>query len=168
MSDPAALTDRAWLRVCCVAAVAWVVSPSGASVTPRDPHQPIALRDLVSQGGLRAHELEFDARFAQAVLDQPTDAEGTALDRMAALPATAHLLGHARQFDYDLARRGAEPADREAWAVIDRMSGGERLWYRVGARMAARIEHRAGRPALVRLLAGNPLQMVETYRRLIG
>ena len=54
-----------------------------------------------------------------------------------------------------LRRRGAEPADDEAFAVIERMSGGERLWYRVGARSAMQIEQAEGRPALItRLMRG--------------
>ena len=37
-----------------------------------------------------------------------------------------------------LEKRGDEPADDAAWAVVTRMSSGERLWYRVGARMRRR------------------------------
>jgi Putative zinc dependent peptidase (DUF5700) len=74
----------------------------------------------------------------------------------------------AQYFDeYDaLARRGIEPADEKAFAVIDRMSGGERLWYRVGARMAARIERARGRSALVALITREPGALVRTYRAL--
>ena len=55
---------------------------------------------------------------------------------------------YASDRDY-LRRRATAPVDRNALAVIDRMSGGDRLWYRVGARRAMRIEAAEGRPALV-------------------
>lgn len=62
-----------------------------------------------------------------------------------------------------LERRGTEPADSAAWAVIERMSGGERLWYRVGARMAMTIEHSLGRAALVDTIRKGPASFAETY-----
>jgi len=65
-----------------------------------------------------------------------------------------------------LEKRGDAPADAEAWAVIDRMSSGERLWYRVGARMAQRIEQEAGRSALVSLVKTGPESFLEKYRLL--
>ena len=71
--------------------------------------------------------------------------------------------------DYDaLAGRDTEAADKEALAVLDRMSSGERLWYRVGARMAQRIEQERGRPALIALIASNPGNLVSTYRSIVG
>ena len=63
-----------------------------------------------------------------------------------------------------LEERGDAPADAEAWAVISRMSSGERLWYRVGARMAQRIEQAAGRRALVALIKTGPASFLEKYR----
>ncbi len=63
-----------------------------------------------------------------------------------------------------LRRRGAQPADKHAWAVIDHMSSGERLWYRVGARMAQKIEKASGRPALVELVKLGPAQFVAAYQ----
>jgi hypothetical protein len=65
-----------------------------------------------------------------------------------------------------LERRAAEPADDAAWAVIHRMSGGERLWYRVGALMAQRIEARLGRPALVELIKKGPDSFLAAYSAL--
>ncbi len=62
--------------------------------------------------------------------------------------------------------RGAQPADADAWAVIDRMSSGERLWYRVGARMAQRIEKASGRAALVELVKQGPASFLDAYRAL--
>jgi hypothetical protein len=69
--------------------------------------------------------------------------------------------------DYDyLVRRGREPADQAAMSVIERMSSGDRLWYRVGARMAARIERERGRPALIDLIVRREPAFVATYRAL--
>jgi len=65
-----------------------------------------------------------------------------------------------------LQTRGMEPADKDARAVIEAMSSGDRLWYRVGALMAARIEQRLGRAALVAIAGGDHPTLVETYRRL--
>jgi hypothetical protein len=71
------------------------------------------------------------------------------------------------QYQY-LKKRGNEAADKEALAVIDRMSSGDRLWYRVGAMMAARIEERLGHDALVSLVAKDHPTLVETYRQTCG
>ena len=71
------------------------------------------------------------------------------------------------QYHY-LQSRGNEPADPDAFAVVDRMSSGDRLWYRVGARMAARVEQQMGRDALVALIAGGHPALVETYRRVVA
>jgi hypothetical protein len=71
--------------------------------------------------------------------------------------------------DYDaLKRRGIDAADKNAFAVIERMSGGERLWYRVGARMAARVERALGRPALIAIVTRQPERLVSTYRQVAG
>ena len=71
-----------------------------------------------------------------------------------------------REFD-SLRRRGIEPADEAALAVLERMSSGERLWYRVGARMAERIEREQGRPALIALITEKPGTLVSTYRNIV-
>ncbi len=63
-----------------------------------------------------------------------------------------------------LKRRGNEAADAKAWTVIQRMSGGERRWYRVGARMAQRIESAKGRAALVGLIREGPHEFQKSYR----
>jgi hypothetical protein len=68
-------------------------------------------------------------------------------------------------FNY-LKRRGTEPADAAAWAVIDRMSSGERLWYRVGARMAQQIEKARGRTVLLELVKKGPADFLQTYQSL--
>jgi hypothetical protein len=71
--------------------------------------------------------------------------------------------------DYDsLVERGDMPADKEAWAVIDGMSSGERLWYRVGALLARRFEEVRGRAALVGLVTQGPIRFVEAARPLLS
>ena len=57
-----------------------------------------------------------------------------------------------------------QAADANAWAVIERMSSGERLWYRVGARMAQRIEQAAGRAKLLDLVEQGPASFIATYQ----
>jgi hypothetical protein len=67
--------------------------------------------------------------------------------------------------DYQyLKTRGDEPADAAAWAAITRMSSGERLWYRVGARMARRIEEMLGTSALVALIEKGPAAFLRAYQ----
>jgi hypothetical protein len=66
-----------------------------------------------------------------------------------------------------LEHRSPEPADPAAWAVIDRMSSGERLWYRVGARMAQEIEQASGRATLVALINKGPGAFIAAYRTAI-
>ncbi len=65
-----------------------------------------------------------------------------------------------------LRSRGDELADKSAWSIIDRMSSGERLWYRVGARLAQRIEATLGRSALIGLIGEGPVRFVQTGLRL--
>ena len=62
--------------------------------------------------------------------------------------------------------RGKQTADADAWAVIQRMSSGERLWYRVGARMAQRIEQASGRSRLLDLVKSGPASFLEAYQAL--
>jgi hypothetical protein len=64
-----------------------------------------------------------------------------------------------------LERRGGEPADAAAMKALERMSS-ERLWYRVGGRMAAVIDTRLGRAALVGLVEKGPAAFRAEYRRL--
>jgi len=67
-----------------------------------------------------------------------------------------------------LQKRGDAPADDDAWAVIKRMSSGERLWYRVGARMAMTIEQVSGRAALQSLIQQGPASFFDTYQRVVS
>jgi hypothetical protein len=68
--------------------------------------------------------------------------------------------------DY-LKKRQGQAADKVAWAVPERMSG-DRLWYRVGARMALRIDRELGRPALLDLIKKGPADFMSTYLDLRG
>lgn len=112
------------------------------------------------------------------LVDYSTALEGTAvlaaLDRRTRENALDHdedyvaLSDERRMGEYEaryeddrdyLRRRGTDPVDEEALAVIERMSGGDRLWYRVGARMAIGVEGTEGRPALVsRIREGRDLR----------
>jgi len=77
------------------------------------------------------------------------------------------LESYFKDYDY-LAGRGNEAADPDARAVITRMSSGERVWYRVGAYMAQRIESAKGRAALIALIKQGPAQFMATYKSLAG
>jgi hypothetical protein len=77
----------------------------------------------------------------------------------------ADLESYFKDYDY-LVGRGNQAADPDAWAVIHRMSPGERLWYRVGAYMAQRIESAKGRAALIALIKEGPSQFILTYKSL--
>lgn len=57
----------------------------------------------------------------------------------------------------------ARPLTDSDWAIIDRMSGGDRLWYRVGAQMAAVIEATHGRSKLLRLVEAGPRAFFDAY-----
>jgi hypothetical protein len=72
---------------------------------------------------------------------------------------------YTEQYRY-LQGRGNEEADQDAFAVVDQMSSGDRLWYRVGAMMAARIENKLGRAALLEIIAKDHPTLVSTYRQL--
>ena len=61
---------------------------------------------------------------------------------------------------------GNKLANKEAWAVVESMSA-DRLWYRVGARMAQRIEKASGRPALIGLIKESPEQFIAAYQKIL-
>ena len=58
----------------------------------------------------------------------------------------------------------ARPLVDSDWAILDRMSGGDRLWYRVGALMAAAIDTARGREELCRLVEAGPRAFIDAYR----
>jgi Putative zinc dependent peptidase (DUF5700) len=113
-------------------------------------------------------ELEGLAVYVARARRAAEGALGTDPDYVA-LENPARMIVLEQQYDEQyryLQRRGVEPVDNDAWAVLDRMSSGDRLWYRVGALMAARVERQLGHDALVALVAGDHPALVETYRRL--
>lgn len=91
------------------------------------------------------------------------DADYTALEDQKRMQDD--LATYLKDYDY-LKRRGTQPVDEDAWAVVHRMSSGERLWYRVGAYMAQRIEAANGHAALVELVKQGPAQFLAAYESL--
>jgi hypothetical protein len=77
----------------------------------------------------------------------------------------ADLVSYFKDYDY-LKRHRSELADADARAIIHRMSSGERLWYRVGARMAQRIEAAKGHAVLIGLVKQGPSQFMASYESL--
>ncbi len=77
----------------------------------------------------------------------------------------AYLATYLKEREY-LQSRGGQLADAAGRAVIERMSSGERLWYRVGAYMAQRIEASKGRSALVALVARRPGEFLAAFNAL--
>ena len=77
----------------------------------------------------------------------------------------ADLASYFKIHDY-LKRRGSQAADADAWAAIKSMSSGERLYYRVGAYMAQRIEASKGRVVLLALIKEGPAKFIATYQSL--
>ena len=77
----------------------------------------------------------------------------------------ADLVSYFKEYEY-LKNRGNQVADHDAWAVIHRLSSGERLWYRVGAFMARSIEASKGRAALAELVKQGPAQFFAIYESL--
>ena len=71
------------------------------------------------------------------------------------------------EYYFDLHRQlstaPARPLTDSDWAIVDRMSGGDRLWYRVGARMASVIEATYGRSELLRLVQVGPRAFFDAY-----
>ncbi len=51
---------------------------------------------------------------------------------------------------------------------MENVSSGERLWYRVGAYIAQRIEASKGRAVLVALVKQGPAKFLATYESLVS
>ncbi len=65
---------------------------------------------------------------------------------------------------YDsLAAVPARRLQQHDWSILDRLSSGERLWYRVGALMAGRIERRRGLATLRDLVVAGPDAFFDAY-----
>jgi hypothetical protein len=70
--------------------------------------------------------------------------------------------------EYDaLRRRGIDAVDKDALAVIERMSGGERLWYR-SALAWRRASSERSAAAMISLVMHKPDRLVPTYRQFVG
>ncbi|MCD4700652.1 MAG: hypothetical protein K8S24_02225 [Candidatus Aegiribacteria sp.] len=61
---------------------------------------------------------------------------------------------------------GERPIEKEDWEILGRMSIGDRLWYRVGASMANRIEKTLGREVLIATVEEGPDAFFERYMKL--
>jgi hypothetical protein len=85
--------------------------------------------------------------------------------RMCRTICAGDLVSYFKDYNY-LKKRWSEPAGAEAWAVIHRMSSGERLWYRVGAYMAQRSVASKGRAILTALVKQGPRQFMTSYESL--
>jgi hypothetical protein len=55
------------------------------------------------------------------------------------------------------------PLEEQDWEIVERMSSGDRLWYRVGARMADRLERALGREVLIETVLEGPDAFFSRY-----
>lgn len=62
---------------------------------------------------------------------------------------------------------GERTIDDEDWALLDDLSDGKRLWYRVGSRMAEKIDAQLGRDKLNSLMNSGPDTFFESYFDLV-
>lgn len=62
---------------------------------------------------------------------------------------------------------GERPIEKEDWEILGRMSTGNRLWYRVGASMADRIEKALGLEVLIATVEEGPEAFFERYVELV-
>ncbi|MCP4605041.1 MAG: hypothetical protein GY847_31715 [Proteobacteria bacterium] len=58
------------------------------------------------------------------------------------------------------------PLKKEDWALLDKMSGGDRLWYRVGAMMARTIKKKYGLDTLRQIVKSGPDEYFDTYDKI--
>jgi len=66
----------------------------------------------------------------------------------------------------NLIDEGERPIEMKDWKILGRMSTGDRLWYRVGASMADRIEKTLGRGVLIATVEEGPGAFFERYMEL--
>ncbi len=59
------------------------------------------------------------------------------------------------------------PIEKEDWEILGRMSAGDRLWYRVGALMADRIEKALGLVVLIATVEEEPGAFFDRYMELV-
>jgi len=65
-----------------------------------------------------------------------------------------------------LAEVRPRPVEEGDWEILGRMSTADRLWYRVGARMANRIQEELGRDALIETIVEGPAAFFGLYAEL--
>lgn len=65
-----------------------------------------------------------------------------------------------------VAEADPRPLEKEDWRILERMSTGDRLWYRVGALMAFRIERELGLPVLIETIVQGPKVFFRLYEEL--
>ena len=69
---------------------------------------------------------------------------------------------------YALRQQEDRPLTPDDWGILEAMERTDRLWYRVGALMARRIERAEGRSKLRRLVYNGPRAFISTYESLVG
>ncbi len=101
----------------------------------------------------------YDARYERGAL--AADPDYVALEDPEAM--NEYELAYFRLYQEieELDRRRLTDDD---WALLDQFSSGDRLWYRVGARMAQTIDRVNGREALRELIKEGPADFFEAYR----
>jgi hypothetical protein len=55
------------------------------------------------------------------------------------------------------------PLEEKGWEIVERRSSGDRLWYRVGARIAGRLERELGREMLIETILEGPGAFFSRY-----
>ncbi len=65
-----------------------------------------------------------------------------------------------------LAEVDPRPLEGKDWGILERMSAGDRLWYRVGALIADRIERELGRQVLIKTIVQGPEAFFGRYAEL--
>ena len=109
---------------CARLALALALSGLGGPEPSLERRTPVALAGLVKASDpLAAQDLTFDARFAEQALAYLDSGDANLVTALAAGPAAAHLLHHARHFDYDVPKDSAEALVRSLLA--GETAGGE-------------------------------------------
>lgn len=93
------------------------------------------------------------------------DADYVALDDSARM--AGYEEAYFRIYD-ELQRTPQRPIADADWAIIDQLSSGDRLWYRVGALMAQRIDEVRGRHTLRSIVIDGPDRFFSTYDTIRG
>lgn len=120
------------------------------------------VRALTFLEGLAVHAARGWRAAAGALEDDPD---------YAALQDAVRMRGYEQEYFrlYHLLERAPHrPLVPGDWDVLEPLAGGDRLWYRVGALMAERIEEELGREALIEAVVAGPHRFFELYALLPG